>query len=249
MYKISYTNFNQTGGVSSWNNIDLSKSRREIVNDLTNQYTITPGTKHPKRVIINMYNELEKWFKSNPEDAKIFKSFKAQSIDKDNKQIESNYDELIDNFNYIIQNRLLEPSGTIANHTGITASMSLNNQKIWRKIYIRAYLIPTLNLNRMYLNSISQQKNENKLNDQQKEYVKAYVVALSEVSKLNDNAIMTPQMMDFFNKSGFEVNPMGHDLMKTRPSQTFSESDLSLLLTIGGYKLKSNTGNPVYSRF
>ena len=67
------------------------------------------------------------------------------------------------------------------------------------------------------------------------------MVALSEVSKLNDNAIMTPQMMDFFHKSGFEVNPTGYDLMKTRPSQTFAESDLSLLLTIGGYKLKSNS--------
>ena len=77
----------------------------------------------------------------------------------------------------------------------------------------------------------------------------AYMVALSEVSKLNRNAIMTPQLRNIFDKSGFEVNLMGYDLMKTRPSQTFTENDLSLLLTIGGYKLKSNSGNPIYSRF
>ena len=84
------------------------------------------------------------------------------------------------------------------------------------------------------------------LTDQQKEYVKAYMVALNEVSKLNNNPIMTPQLMEFFHKSGFEVNPMGNDLIKRRPSQTFAESDLSLLLTIGGYKKKSES---VYSRF
>ena len=72
------------------------------------------------------------------------------------------------------------------------------------------------------------------------------MVALSEVSKLNYNPIMTSQLRDFFHKSGFEVNPMGNDLIKRRPSQTFSEADLSLLLTIGGYKLKSKS---IYSRF
>lgn len=92
-------------------------------------------------------------------------------------------------------------------------------------------------------------KEENKLTEQQKGYIMAYMVALSEVSKLNSNAIMTPQLMDFFHKSGFEVNPMGYDLMKTRPSRTFAENDIALLLTIGGYKLKSNSGNPIYSRF
>ena len=75
------------------------------------------------------------------------------------------------------------------------------------------------------------------------------MVVLNEVNKLNRNGIMTPQLMDFFHKSGFEVNPMGYDLMKTRPSQTFTENDLSLLLTTGGYKLKSNSGSPIYSRF
>ena len=72
------------------------------------------------------------------------------------------------------------------------------------------------------------------------------MVALNEVSKLKVRPFMTPQLRDFFHKSGFEVNPMGNDLIKKRPSQTFSEDDLLLLLTIGGYKKKSES---VYSRF
>ena len=97
--------------------------------------------------------------------------------------------------------------------------------------------------------SLTNKKDENKLNDQEKAYVKSYMVALNEVSKLNNNAIMTPQLIDFFHKSGFEANPMGYDLMKTKTSQTFAENDISLLLTIGGYKLRSNYGTPIYSRF
>jgi hypothetical protein len=141
---------------------------------------------------------------------------------------------------------------TISNHPSGDGVNTKNKAIYWIEAFldINKQYVEALETDAMAVPpSLTNKKDENKLNDQEKAYVKSYMVALAEVSKLNNNAIMTPQLIDFFHKSGFEVNPMGYDLMKTRPSQTFAENDISLLLTIAGYKLRSNYGTPIYSRF
>jgi hypothetical protein len=257
MYKIKYTNFNQTGGVNELRPYKGFDSNDTVAGKIQNEnftydgesygptsaftFTSLNDTVNALKQILNKYR-----ITLNPvnnfDNVDILKDIRAE----DNIPTELVLGDADTNFGSYKDKSLQELSNT-------TTGDNPDKRK-----WIRA----VLNINRIYLEKLDDaaaaaaaappsltDKEENKLTEQQKEYVRAYMVALSEVSKLNNNAIMTPQLMDFFHKSGFEVNPMGYDLMKTRPSQTFAENDISLLLTIGGYKLKSNSGNPIYSRF
>ena len=266
MYKISYTNFNQIGGVSElkpYRDFDGTKN----IQDENFTYNAKSYGKPTDR---NQFNSLKNTVNALKYILITFRiSISATSLD------------LVDILKDIKAHDDIptETPGTADANYGDYKDKSLQELSITKKFPNgnpdrRKWIKAVLNINRIYLEklaaaaaaasvpvsipvpsavaappSLTNKKDENKLNDQEKAYVKAYMVALNEVSKLNDNAIMTPQLMDFFNKSGFEVNPMGYDMIKTKQSNTFSESDLLLLLTIGGYKLKSNTGNPVYSRF
>jgi hypothetical protein len=257
MYKITYTKFNQTGGVNKlkpYRDFDGIQNEKFTYNGVsfgqtadTNKFTSVEKTVKALKYILLKYR-----ITLNPINdfdlVDILKDIKAQ----DDIPIETPGTADANYGNY--KDKSLQELFNI--------NTFVNNAD--RRKWIKA----VLNINRIYLEKLdaaaaaaqipvpsavtnppSLTDKNDELNDLQKEYVRAYMVALNEVSKLNNNAIMTPQLRDFFHKSGFEVNPMGYDLMKTRPSQTFSEVDLSLLLNIGGYKLKSNSGSPVYSRF
>ena len=273
MYKIKYTHFNQTGGVNelkpykAWKHL-TDGLKGEILNinganikfeNTNNPYTSTTKPVEQLRTLIENYETtvLVPLGKTLA-DAKHISTIKSSlgstsgntglppappSLSGFSTYDDRTIKELIDISK--------DPSGEGVNSKNkatywIEAFLDINKQYVEAletDAVAAASYVPTPVA---VPPSLTNKKDGNKLNDQQKEYVKAYMVALSEVSKLNRNPIMTPQLMDFFHKSGFEVNPMGNDLIKRRPSQTFAESDLSLLLTIGGYKKKSES---VYSRF
>ena len=60
---------------------------------------------------------------------------------------------------------------------------------------------------------------------------------------------MTPEIMTFFKQNGFEISPMGYDLLKVNNNQTISSEDLSIILSAAGYKSKFVNGVSIYSRF
>ena len=267
MYKISYTNFNQTGGVNELRQyVGYDNNPGKLQNESFNYNGESFGQLTDRfkfNSLINTVNALKDILLKYKITLDPITSFDLVDTLKD---IKAEDEVLI--------------TGTADSNYGSYKDKSLEqlvNMNPLNKNDRRKWIKAVLNINRIYLEKIDAaadaaaadaaaaaaaagaaavaappiltDKEENKLTDEQKEYVREYMVAINEVNKLNINAIMTPQLMDFFHKSGFEVNPMGYDLMKTRPSQTFAESDLLFLLTIGGYKLKSNSSSPIYSRF
>ena len=241
MYKIKYTNFNQTGGVDNIRNHTIGANYQERVPE---RLTILKGMIGSVISSTNNFNEITR---SQQEGAnRRFRDKKMDELIQLSPTNDIQRQKLIETILWINKKYLESEDDRLAQQA---ASTNPNTNPappipvppaVTLPIPVPPAVAPPPSLT---------DKEENKLTEQQKEYVMAYMVAINEVSKLNNNAIMTPLLMDFFHKSGFEVNPIGYDLMKTRPSQTFAENDISILLTIGGYKLKSNSGNPIYSRF
>lgn len=259
MYKIIYTKFNQTGGVNElkpYIHFDSIQNEKFTYNGVSigqpgdaNKFTSIKNTVSALKYILLKYR-----ITLNPINdfdlVDILKDIKAQ----DDIPIETpgTADANYGNYKDKSLQELFKINTFVDNadrRKWIKAVLNINRIYLEKLDAAAAAAAAQISVPSAVTNPPSLTDKNDELNDLQKEYVRAYMVALNEVSKLNNNAIMTPQLRDFFHKSGFEVNPMGYDLMKTRPSQTFSEVDLSLLLNIGGYKLKSNSGSPVYSRF
>lgn len=263
MYKIKYTHFNQTGGVNELKPYRDFDGTKKIKGENFTYNGVSFGQPADANKFTSLKNTVDALIDiliqyritlspiNNFDLVDILKDIKAEDdIPTETPgTADSNYGNYKDKSLQELSNTSTFPNGNSDRRKWIKAVLNINRiylEKLDAAAAAPAPVIIPVPPTVAAPPSLTNKKDENKLTDQQKAYVKAYMVALSEVSKLNRNPIMTPQLMDFFHKSGFEVNPMGNDLIKRRPSQTFAESDLSLLLTIGGYKKKSES---VYSRF
>ncbi len=80
-------------------------------------------------------------------------------------------------------------------------------------------------------------------------YAKLFLRTINVCAKFNKTNIMTPEIMTFFKQNGFEISPMGYDLLKVNKNQIVANEDLSIILSAAGYKSKFVNGVSIYSRF
>ena len=213
MYKISYTNLNQTGGVNQlkdYQNFYTIKPKNSNL-DLKNKEIEYGGVKYkfhnkkkikqalplpnPVEQLVKIIKEYEKTLApQNLSNAPYISTIKSV-LSPETLGPKANKESVYKNYQNKTMQELIDlyESGEVNDEFGyqfwIQALLNINSQYLIAK---ESGLVEPSSLT---------DKTNNMLNDQEITYLKTYLIALNEVYKLNRTGIMTPNLMDFFYKN------------------------------------------------